>query len=249
MTSRFAQAVLISRCVLVTIGLILLANLTWCDALVAGGWRVMRAWWVVHLDTFEPLVASLSFAIWIWLFRLVDTAVPRARSFRIDPRSAPAAGDWSAFDGHHLLSALVAYLAPLAVFDWLWPRRSLPIAPPTAVALIGGVVAALIVYDFLFFWLHVVLHKWPAVQYLHRPHHQQSVMRAAETLRLSFVDGALQVGCSIAALHLVRAHPMTRSLFNVVITYWLCEIHSRGWRTMSCPLDWLVVLWHTSNTT
>lgn len=37
---------------------------------------------------------------------------------------------------------------------------------------------------------------------------------------------ALDVACSIAALNLCRAHPMSRCVYNVVIVYLLTELHS-----------------------
>lgn len=37
---------------------------------------------------------------------------------------------------------------------------------------------------------------------------------------------ALDVACSIAALNLCCAHPMSRCVYNVVIVYLLTELHS-----------------------
>ena len=130
--------------------------------------------------------------------------------------------------GHHLLSALAAYLAPLLLADALFPRRALPLAAPTVWRLAGEVLLALLAYDLLFFACHAALHHVRALRPLHARHHAQPLrtMRAAETLRLSLVDGALQVACSVAALNLTQAHPLSRAVFDVAITYWLSEIHS-----------------------
>jgi sterol desaturase/sphingolipid hydroxylase (fatty acid hydroxylase superfamily) len=203
--------------------LFVLKELPRFDALLSSAWSTLRQSDVVQLESFEPILASASFALWLNLFRVCD-ALPALRRFRLEPQSSPV--DWSTFDGHHLLSALVAYLLPLALFDLCFPRRVLPSEAPTVVQVVGGVAGALVVYDFLFFWIHLAFHKSPSLYRLHRVHHQQKTMRAAETLRLGFVDGALQVLCSIAALHIVRAHPLTRAVFNCVITFLLCEIHS-----------------------
>ena len=130
--------------------------------------------------------------------------------------------------GHHLLCALTAYLVPLLAFDVAWPRRALPAAAPGAGALALQIGAALLAYDALFFGVHAALHHCAPLRAAHHAHHAQPrrTMRAAETLRLSLADGALQVACSVAALHAVRAHPLARAAFNVTITYWLSEIHS-----------------------
>lgn len=53
-----------------------------------------------------------------------------------------------------------------------------------------------------------------------------TVTRAFDTLRLSYTEQLLDVGCSIAALNLIGGHPLSRALFNIVIVYLLVELHS-----------------------
>jgi len=55
------------------------------------------------------------------------------------------------------------YLVPLLVFDWLYPRRALPVAPPSTCRLALDVVASLAVYDALFSATHRAMHRHPAV--------------------------------------------------------------------------------------
>jgi hypothetical protein len=38
----------------------------------------------------------------------------------------------------------------------------------------------------------------------------------------------VDTACSIAAVNLTGAHPLSRAVYNVVIVYLLCEIHSGG---------------------
>ena len=61
---------------------------------------------------------------------------------------------------------------------------------------------------------------------IHAKHHTKKVQRATEAARLSIADQALDVGCSIAALNVVKAHPLSRSIYNVIIVYLLLELHS-----------------------
>merc|ERR1711907_725776 len=71
---------------------------------------------------------------------------------------------------------MAAYIVPLAVFDYCFPRRSLVEAPPTAIGLVTGVVLLLIVYDALFFICHKTMHDVPWLyQQLHAEHHHQKV--------------------------------------------------------------------------
>ena len=61
---------------------------------------------------------------------------------------------------------------------------------------------------------------------MHAKHHTKKVQRATEAFRLSVGDQVLDVGCSIAALNVVKAHPLSRSLYNAVIVYLIIELHS-----------------------
>ena len=61
---------------------------------------------------------------------------------------------------------------------------------------------------------------------IHAKHHAKTVQRATEAARLSIADQALDVGCSIAALNVAKAHPLSRSVYNVVIVFLLLELHS-----------------------
>jgi len=51
-------------------------------------------------------------------------------------------------------------------------------------------------------------------------------VRAIDTVRLTPSEEALDVACSIAALNLIGAHPMSRCVYDVVIVYLLTELHS-----------------------
>lgn len=61
---------------------------------------------------------------------------------------------------------------------------------------------------------------------MHAKHHSKKVQRVTEAARLSIGDQALDVGCSIVALNIVKAHPLSRSVYNAVIVYLIIELHS-----------------------
>lgn len=80
--------------------------------------------------------------------------------------------------------------------------------------------------------LHLAMHKVPWLNKYHRAHHTNSPLIAPEILRHSLVDGSLQVLANILTLNVLRLHPMTRALYNIVVTYMLTEAHSGydfGW--------------------
>jgi hypothetical protein len=140
------------------------------NAVVADVWDVLRENVVFKHDSFEPVLATLSFAFWIWAWYIVDvfsTKLSVLHQFVISP-------DTRNFDEHHrgycALSGL-AYIVPLLIFDTLRPRRTLPQEAPTALGVIGGVIAAVWLYDLLFFPIHLCLHKVKSLRWIHHRHH------------------------------------------------------------------------------
>ncbi|KAK3279142.1 hypothetical protein CYMTET_12960 [Cymbomonas tetramitiformis] len=115
------------------------------------------------------------------------------------------------------------------MFDTIYPRRRDRL-PPEALPFgwhVAEIVAALVVYDMLFFASHVVIHKVPWIyRRVHAKHHRRVIMRARETVALSIADEVLDVSCSIAALNLLKCHPLSRALYNVTIIFLLCDLHS-----------------------
>ena len=206
------------------------------DAALERGWAAARASpWVQH-DSFEPVLATLSFGLWINLWRIVDLFVPYLHRWKIGS-GGPDGPPPLELHGQGRLEfmlrpgisnvAALAYLLPLLAFDSLYPRRSLPAACPTSAQLGAAVASSLFLYDFLFYWIHLALHRVPWLfVHVHATHHRQAALQSREVIRHSLLDGALQVGANIASLKLLGLHPLSRALHNVAVTYWLTETHS-----------------------
>ena len=80
-------------------------------------------------------------------------------------------------------------------------------------------------YDFLFYWIHLLFHKYGF--HFHKEHHGwEGTLRVAETLRHSLVDAFAQVSINIFIQNLFNKHPLTRISHNILISYILTEIHS-----------------------
>jgi len=124
---------------------------------------------------------------------------------------------------------LPVYMLPLFLIDKLFPRRAAKIArwaAPTTFQICRDVTAALMVYDFLFFCNHFLMHKIPFFyNTLHKKHHINKECRAAEVVRLSMVEEVVEVGFSIIALNNLKCHPVARSIYNCIITFLLTELH------------------------
>jgi sterol desaturase/sphingolipid hydroxylase (fatty acid hydroxylase superfamily) len=93
--------------------------------------------------------------------------------------------------------------------------------------LLCSVVASVAVYDFIFYWVHLALHKVPwLLRNVHAVHHRQVQLSAREVVHHSLSDGVLQVGANVLALKLLGLHPLARAAHNVVVTYLLTESHA-----------------------
>jgi cholesterol 25-hydroxylase len=69
------------------------------------------------------------------------------------------------------------------------------------------------------------LHGTTFYKSLHAIHHKFLPTTARETFRLSLTEVWVDTLISVAALNLIRAHPLSRSLYNICITYLLVELH------------------------
>lgn len=76
--------------------------------------------------------------------------------------------------------------------------------------------------------VHRTLHRFPWLyRMIHKKHHTNTTAtRANDVVRLTFVEEALDVGCSIIAVNLLRAHPLSRAIYDVVIVWLLVDLHS-----------------------
>jgi sterol desaturase/sphingolipid hydroxylase (fatty acid hydroxylase superfamily) len=125
---------------------------------------------------------------------------------------------------------LWVYALPLLAWDILAPRRHRRLAAfaaPTTIQIIKDVTGALLLYDFLFFCGHFMLHKIPFLyRTVHKKHHTIEEVRACDQVRLSLGEEVLDVGFSIVALNALSVHPLSRSIYNVIIVFLLTELHS-----------------------
>lgn len=74
--------------------------------------------------------------------------------------------------------------------------------------------------------VHWAFHNIKSLARFHAKHHTMNYVRSTDALRQSMVDGAVHVLVSVASVNLSGAHPLSRAVYNVVVVYLLCEIHS-----------------------
>eukprot|EP00055_Hartaetosiga_balthica_P011818 m.55254 g.55254 ORF g.55254 m.55254 type:complete len:331 (-) comp7745_c0_seq4:197-1189(-) len=196
------------------------------DVLVSDLWAYLReTWWFRH-DTFEPMLATLSFFPWLSMFYILDLHTPIAAKYRIRKSKDMSHWKYNGDGSFRGWPVLVAYILPLMVFDYFFPRRNLPLSPPSSLRLVGEIVGLLIIYDALFFLCHRGMHlSKRAYQFMHQRHHEKSVTRAFDAVRLTFSEEFVDVTCSIVGVNLLKAHPLSRAIYNSIIIYLLVELH------------------------
>lgn len=163
-----------------------------CEALLSS--EAARGWAV------EPAIASVCFALWMNLFRGGEVTKPFHRRLFSPPFQFLTSG----------AKAISAYWLGVALWVALVPPPSAiesgcPDSASSLVRLCMECLSGLVVYDFVFFWLHLTMHLSPRLGRLigHERHHEFDGAKdklsetCFRTTHHSLVDGSLQVLCNI----------------------------------------------------
>lgn len=173
-------------------------------------------------DSFEPLLAVVCFAVYIGMWLVIDKYITVLHRYRINKSNDMRSWD----NDNRMRNEVMWYIVPLLIFDMIYKRRNLPSEAPTFIRLIVEVILSLVLYDCFFFVGHFTLHRFPILyKRIHARHHLMSVIRAGDAIRHTFIDGTFDVACSIAALNLIRAHPLSRAVYNIIVIYLITEAH------------------------
>ncbi len=162
-------------------------------------------WWIA-----DHLILSIVSYLWLFWFLditrwSIDKFSPFARAYRIQDSD-----DMAGFkDVHGRWNEFMWYLGPLIVFDMMFPRRHLLLSShvhgPSVGQVAWDVIAAISIYDVLFFLWHVTSHHVPLLyDKVHAKHHTHSIVRACEVVRNSPIDVAVDSACSVIALNFTR---------------------------------------------
>lgn len=203
---------------------------------------------IFRTDSYEWCLAVASFGIFIHAFGYVDRLVRLNpshpwRKFRLQDRyeadrlrrkqgefdNMPSVKQ-SPWHWRAWIFEFWIYVLPLLVWDIVSPRRHRRIggfAAPTTLQVMRDVSLGLLLYDFFFFFGHLAMHKIPFLyKHFHKKHHEVDEVRACDQVRLTLGEEVYDVGCSIVALNLLGVHPVARTMYNLIIVFLLCELHS-----------------------
>jgi len=212
-------------------------------------WIWFRGTELAHWDMLESFVAGFSFSFWIMLYRGLD----QCKSFSDYRFSTDTPPQLFRKDAPNAWIPLVLYIVLIRLYHWIYPKPAFGLEIPSAERILYELTEGIIFYDFIFFWIHLAMHKWSKLAWIfqHNVHHDQSILCANEVQHHSFVDGSLQVIVNVIVQNYstyalifqpgsgLRKHFLSRLLHNIVITYMLTETHAGydGWWCMHniCP--------------
>lgn len=158
--------------------------------------------------------------------------------------------NWLELD--HVALSLIFYWMGLFGFKCFVPPPNNGFIPDgipnniiSMIYLLTEVCCGIILYDFIFFFIHWGLHELPALKSFHQKHHRhvRGIVEATDVLNHSFIDGALQVLVNIYAQRYtpwgIAKSRLARLLHNVIVTWMLTESHSSS-SNLYCFRRWFV---------
>lgn len=233
--------VLRSSCVL---GLLLVyLNAEYLQRWVDLSWEYLRSAWWFQSVYFETVWATLSYAYLIPLYPFALNYLPFMDQYKVD-------GSMTYVHQTVLGIAMdaVVYIAPLATMDtlmvkrycgvdpqewslqqqnWIQTTRALPLHPPTLFQLFYQVMGGVLIYDAMFFVIHLVLHRHRGLYALfHACHHEHGTLHAHITNQLSVGERIMLILAANQALKFLYSHPLSRAAFVPVFIFLLIDNHS-----------------------
>lgn len=101
-------------------------------------------------------------------------------------------------------------------------------------------VAYLLMYDFLYYWLHRAQHRFDGLWVIHKLHHTEPQVNVTTTLRVHWLEEVLKAFVIIFPVSLlVDAPPAAQGWLVGVLGLWLFFVHA-NMRISFGPLSWVL---------
>ncbi|CAK9026205.1 Cholesterol 25-hydroxylase (Cholesterol 25-monooxygenase) [Durusdinium trenchii] len=209
--------------------------------MVAQTWQELHSWPALHWAMIEALVAAVSFVGWIsWFFLLNE--IPSMKGYRMVVREeSHPIGTHCMTDRtkHRVWASFPVYVLSIFALHLVKSAPKVQSEAPSTLRLFSELILGIWAYDFIFYWLHLAMHKFPNSWHKHEIHHELKVHPICGTSFLapelvvnqSLEDGTMQVLINILVQNLplfagLPKHKMSRLLHNILVTYLLSEAHS-----------------------
>lgn len=193
---------------------------------------------------FETFFAVSVASFYMFLFSLLKY-IPYFHPYRMENKK-----DLPGIDGMKWIRYVVQYVWPLMVLDtftkkyypnvpmdtWLamgskvsfQTYRLLPLSAPPIHHIFIHTFLSILLYDFLFYFEHRLLHKYlfHQIHAIHHRHPPQHCIESTNTAQLHIIERLMIILTANLCLNLVGAHPFTRTLFILLFIYLLVESHA-----------------------
>lgn len=104
--------------------------------------------------------------------------------------------------------------------------RALPPSSVTSRQLVIQLSTSIFIYDTVFFFFHLALHKIPVLNKIHSMHHKHGEIHPQITNQLDIVERLGLVLLANFSLNIIGSHVLTRTLFVPMFVWLLVDIHS-----------------------
>ncbi|KAK6188790.1 hypothetical protein SNE40_004896 [Patella caerulea] len=205
-------------------------------------WRYLTSVWWFQSVYFESFFATFCYVVIIPIYPFAFHFIKRFDKYKIEP---------SVNYVHQTVIGMIiqgfVYLTPLMLMDtfmvkkyvgidpevwdekrksWIQTTRALPEEAPSLFQLIFQLVGSIVVYDALFFCVHLAIHKnfW-LYKNLHAVHHDHEVMNAHVTNQLSVSERIILILSANFSLKIFNSHPLTRMVFVPTFIFMLVDNH------------------------
>ncbi|KAL6721671.1 hypothetical protein ACLMJK_000775 [Lecanora helva] len=108
----------------------------------------------------------------------------------------------------------------------LQTRRALPYNAPSSRQLVLQLATSILIYDTVFFFFHLALHKLPVLNNIHIAHHKHGEIHPQVTNQLDIMERMGLVLLANFSLNIIKSHVLTRTIFVPMFVWLLVDIHS-----------------------
>jgi len=229
------------QCVLPVILLLHASAVVNLDAWVAKLWQELYTWPQLHWAMIEALVAAIAFVVWISGFFLINE-IPFMKRYRMVVREeSHPSGTHCMSDKtkHRVWSSFPVYVLSIFALHLVRSAPKVQQEAPSAARLLIELFLGIWAYDFIFYWLHLAMHRFPHRWHKHEIHHELKVhpvcgtnfLSAELVVNQSLEDGTMQVLVNMLVQNMplywgLPKHKLSRLLHNILVTYLLSEAHS-----------------------
>lgn len=211
-------------------------------------WTNSAWYWLLQCSVFnsvyfESWLATFCYAVLIPIYPYALHYMKSLQKYKVHPS---VTYEHQSIAG--ILRDAVIYLAPLMLLDtfivkkyhavdpeiwvekrksWIQTTRALPLEPPSFSVLVFDLIASVLLYDAMFFFLHFAFHKnfW-LYKTFHAFHHDHDVMHAHVTNQLTVGERLALILSANFSLKVFNSHPVTRALFVPVFIWLLIDNHT-----------------------